>query len=210
MTTLDHTGNFQDFFKDVSYKNFKKFKKMVNERFEGMNEFVDLKNDGMVNLVEQCSQQIYQEFTQVYNMCLTGNVNTVLIQRFITKFAHFILFATNILNCISYSRNYYYQRIWDSKSDLSEVYVVQGRIWASMFMILKNISDFHQYCDQDTIRNSEMSVLYFLEWFSTLSIDDISFPCEINPAITTTNKIFNATVENVNSLFTDVESYHLL
>ena len=87
--------------------------------------------------------------------------------------------------------------------------MIQGHIWATVFMILKSLSEFHSNLDPETIRNSEMCVLHFLEWFSELSIDDLTFPVEKAP-IETGNKIFNYTVNNVNGLFTGVESYHLL
>lgn len=102
-------------------------------------------------------------------MCGNGNANPQLVNVFLANFSHFVLFASQTLTSATHSRIYYHNTY--PAPDLDS-YTVQGVIWANVFRILSNISDLHQFADPENTRNSEMSILFFLEWFSELSIED--------------------------------------
>lgn len=57
-------NNSPNIFEGVSYKSFKKFKKMVTTRFELMNEFYAQKQDTVLAIISDCSATIFNNFQQ--------------------------------------------------------------------------------------------------------------------------------------------------
>lgn len=206
VTYFDGSVQVGNFFEDVSYKSYKKFKKAVNNRFDMMNEFYTTKSEEILQLILTSSLNLFSDFQYILENHINNQIYDDKILMFITRFSHFLLFSSQTLNNSAHARIYYYP----PNDDVTEnTCIIQGNIWARVFMILKGLSQFHPFLNMETIRHSEMCVQYFQEWFSELSIDDLVFPTDKSP-IETGNKIFNNTCANVEGLFTGVESYHLL
>lgn len=161
-----------------------------------------------MNVILVSAQQLYTDFESLMNLHVNGQLSGQrnLAEQFLTKFSHFILFGCNTLGDLSHDRFIY--RGMDDVIN-TEKDIIQGQIWSSVFMILKSVSEFHQYVQQETIRNCEMSILYFLEWLSEISMYDINITSEPGKPIESSNKIFMNIVNGVNGLFTNLESFHL-
>lgn len=207
-TNMNFTHNhFYNLFEDISYKNFKKFKKMVNNRFESMSDFCQHRYRVIVITISEAAQQIYNEFQQICLIIQSGNIDHNLINQFAIKFSHFILFGSNTLNTSTSGKGYFYNTP-DQEENQNFIQQKQGMIWAQIFNILKDISNLHSYIDNNIAKNMEMSILYFLEFFSNMGLDDLHYSTGPEEQITTSNKIFNFTISMVNGLFSSIESFH--
>ena len=89
-----HTCNI---FEDLSYKNYKKFKKLVKARFDSMSEFFNTKLKENLNEILVSAQQIYNDFENLSSLHANGQLNSQrnVVEQFLTKFSHFILFGCN-------------------------------------------------------------------------------------------------------------------
>ena len=103
---------------------------MVASRFDSMSDFYQNRFKDIVQIMSDAAQQVYNDFQSVVQMIQSNNNDNNLIDQFVVKFSHFLLFASNTLNLSMSGKGYYYYSCPDQQDAQNFLTQTQAQIWA--------------------------------------------------------------------------------